>query len=82
MREDFFQLWCPSPTITFPASVCCSALWLWLGAPVMIMMIILMIKEYDQTTPQLGLGNECTVDMSDMLSGCPDYDCYTNATVT
>jgi len=55
------ELWCPSPTITFPASVCCSALWLWLGAP-------------------LGLGNECTVDMSDMLSGCPDYDCYTNAT--
>ena len=30
------QLWCPSPTITFPASVCCSALWLWLGAPVLI----------------------------------------------
>ena len=32
-------------------------------------------------TSQLGLGNECTVDMGDMLSGCPDYDCYTNATV-
>merc|ERR1711974_245816 len=47
------ELWCPSPTLTFPASVCCSALWLWLGAP-------------------LGLGNECSVDMTDMLSGCPD----------
>ena len=41
------------------------------------------IKEHRniETTPQLGLGNECTVDMGDMLSGCPDYDCYTNATV-
>lgn len=28
------QLWCPTPTLTFPARACCSALWLWLGAPV------------------------------------------------
>ena len=34
-----------------------------------------------ETSPQLGLGNECNVDMGEMLSGCPDYDCYTNETV-
>ena len=38
-------------------------------------------KKDHRNTPQLGLGNECTVDMGDMLSGCPDYDCYTNSTV-
>jgi len=26
----------------------------------------------------VGLGNECTIDMGDMESGCPMYDCYKN----
>ena len=28
----------------------------------------------------VGLGNECTIQMSDMEAGCPMYDCYKNKT--
>lgn len=30
----------------------------------------------------VGLGNECTIDMADMESGCPMYDCYKNQSTT
>ena len=28
----------------------------------------------------VGLGNECSIDMSEMTAACPMYDCYTNKT--
>ena len=26
----------------------------------------------------MGLGNECSLDMAEMVAACPQYDCYTN----
>ena len=87
------RLHCPAPGHTFPARACCSALWLHLGAPVKLgwvdLYLYLYLYLYCTCTctvyphcAQVGLGNECTVDMADMEASCPMYDCYKNNTVS